>query len=351
MTAPPHLYLAMAGESMMGPAAGLHAYLAGGGASGSELVLAAKNLTLRPKFLISFHYYRTKNLDEWLGRLPGQTPMIFADSGAFSAHVQGVDVDVEDYAEWLHRWRHHFTTYVNLDVIGDEEATAENQRILEAADLAPIPVFHGGERPAVLEGLCERYPYVALGGMVASNDALLWRWLVRCFKTAERYGTVFHGFGQTRRKIVESLPWYSVDSSSWGAGHRFGQVQLWDPVKQTIVKVPLYDRPAIGKVARLIREHGQDPQAFVSREGYKREPVIACSALAWMKWEQHVRSIHGPIRLRDTADGPHLYLADNAEPNFAAAAEGLSLYLADGSDANLTMVAEALVEKVNDDDG
>lgn len=300
---------------------------------------------MKPKVLLSWFYYRTKkNLTEWLASLAGD-PLVFLDSGAFSAHQQGVPIDVREYGAWLVDHRHLFTAYANLDVVGDAKATARNQAILEDEfGLAPLPVFHGGEPWSALEALLERHRYVCLGGMVASNDDVLWRWLTRCFLMARDAGAVYHGFGQTRRDVIASFPWYSVDSSSWGSGHRYGHFALWDDRARRLLKVPLYDREAIYKVADLIRDHGRQPEAFASRKGFHREPVIAVSALAWMRWEEWLRQRHGAITLPDADPGLLLYLAGGgcAGTELKIALDGLHLYLADGSPENLSMAASAV---------
>ena len=103
-------------------------------------------------------------------------------------------MSLADYMAWLRRWAHLFTTYVNLDVIGDAAGTLVNQQRMEDAGLAPVPVFHAGEPWEYLATYCERYPYVALGGMVhsAPEQAML-RWAVGelCGFDAGRTGRAF----------------------------------------------------------------------------------------------------------------------------------------------------------------
>ena len=107
--------------------------------------------------LISYHYFKQPIEPMMTKWFPGEWPEIFADSGAYSALSQGVDIDIDVYAEWLKANRHLFFVYANLDVIGDgaiaAEATWANQRILEDHGLAPLPVFHAGEPLDALERL------------------------------------------------------------------------------------------------------------------------------------------------------------------------------------------------------
>lgn len=286
------------------------------------------------KFLTSFHYYRTTDLR----KITGATTLpvaLFGDSGAFSAASQGADVSIDDYARWLDTWRDLLTVYSNLDVIGDEAATTRNQRELERRGHRPLPVFHVGSSWSTLEQLCEEYPYIALGGMVPYSGSNLGPWLVRCFKIAERYQARFHGFGQTRQEYLRQFPWYSVDSSSWGKGFRYGTVDLWDDRTTRFIVVKCRDRAAIYKHAELIRRHGGDPAMLADPALYRRSATVKIVAQAWLRYERYLRSLHGPIYLREgSTSGLHLYLADGSSINLVDAARsfnGPHLYLAESS--------------------
>lgn len=86
------------------------------------------------RVLLSFHYCRGVSkrgtryldLDAWTERCfePGTNVDLFADSGGFSAHSTGADVELEDYARWVDRFGDHFTTIVALDAIRDPAGAA-----------------------------------------------------------------------------------------------------------------------------------------------------------------------------------------------------------------------------------
>jgi hypothetical protein len=260
------------------------------------------------RLLLSYYYYGSADLDQTLAGF--KAPLdLFADSGAYSAETIGVPIAVDDYAAWIDREGWRFTTYVNLDVIGDAEATWRNQQRMEALGLAPVPAFHGGEPWEYFERYCDRYPYVALGGMVARDRMAAMRWCIRCFKTARATGTKLHGFGQTRIFFLRSLPWYSVDSSSWASAHMYGGVMLWDDKLINFRKIPLHDHDAAYRHAALIRAHGGDPAevahpqaGLVDRNDPDadhwrevRTRIIAMNAVAWMRFEAWLRRHHQAI--------------------------------------------------------
>jgi len=273
------------------------------------------------KFLLSYHYFKKMDLDELVAGM-GTRPMLFADSGAYSAWTQGAEVKVKEYATWLKRWEHLLSVYVNLDVIRDAEATASNQRLIEREGLQPIPVFHTGSDMAVLDGLAKQYPYIALGGMVGSPGAACLRWSAACMKRTQDEGTVFHGFGQTRKALIESLPWYSVDSSSWGSGHRFGAVDLW--TGRQFVKVRVGDTKSVYKYAAEIRQLGVDPACIADRGRYHQRFAIRISAASWHAYEAHLRRRHGAVPCKDRSNGLHLYLVDGAKDNLQEAAKTIA---------------------------
>lgn len=311
--------------------------------------------------LLSFHYYRDTDLDALIGKF-ATPPRVFADSGAFSAMSVGADVQLHEYVAWLNRWQHLFTTYVNLDVIGDPVATWENQQRMEDQGLHPVPVFHGGSPWEFLERYLERgYPYIALGGMVgtAGVPALL-RHATRCFRMAEGTGAVFHGFGMTKLPLLAALPWYSVDSSSWGASYRYGTVNLFDTDRCRWVRVRLGDHAAVYANAALLRAHGGKPEEFAQRgfgiSGDKppdqvrreRASLVRVSVVAWLRLQAWLQQHHG------TVEGPTIYLADanggwsDQKDLDVIAQMGPMVYLADAAAGTWDVVVEAMATTTPD---
>ena len=277
------------------------------------------------RLLLSYWYYKNLDLDEYLGRFP-EHPDVFADSGAFTAMTLGAEVVVGEYAAWLRKWQHHLTAAANLDVIGSPEGTAANQQRLEDLGVQVLPVYHArGDwdlRFDVLADLNERYSYVCLGGLVGMSTVM--PWLVQAFAIAERTGTRFHGFGQTRTVVLRDLPWYSVDSSSWGSVYRYGGLDLWDHRTCTWVQLRLRDAKAITQHFDLIRSYGERP-GFLATAGDRKAPgrvpklerarLARLSALAWQRYESYLQQRHQVTPPQGwEGGGPRVYLA-TAEPN------------------------------------
>jgi hypothetical protein len=242
------------------------------------------------RILLSYHYYRDEEIDKLLAECFGDLPIdVFADSGAFSAFTVGKPINEGDYIAWVNRWKHCFTAVSAPDVIGDPSATeAATERMLGQVEGIPVlPVFHVGEPWSFLEKWCadERIDYLALGGMVPYTRRLklLDAWLVKAFKIIPDRMCV-HGFGLTTWPLLLRHPFYSVDSSSWTAGFRFAQLQLFDDARGKFIDVAMGQNAELLKHARLLESYGLRPtQAQAS--GYNRDQIVAVAVQSWQRAE------------------------------------------------------------------
>lgn len=154
----------------------------------------------------------------------------FVDSGAYSAAMQGAEIDIDAYIAFIKRNADVIEVYANLDVIskgerGEDTAalTYRNQQYMEAAGLSPMPVFHAGEDESYLKHYVENYEYIGLGGVAQPGFGLTFTtraWLDRLFSqyVCDEAGwprVKVHGFGITAVRDMLRWPWYSVDSASW----------------------------------------------------------------------------------------------------------------------------------------
>jgi len=152
----------------------------------------------------------------------------FLDSGAFSAFTQGSAIDLDSYISFIKQNEKDVTVYANLDVIGDVEASWENQRYMESKGLTPLPVFHV-EDPIEYLYKCMDYDYFCLGGMASATMDLRINfldkcWYIICDTPDNMPKNKVHGFGMTAHKLMFRYPWYSVDSTSWSQTAGFGNI-------------------------------------------------------------------------------------------------------------------------------
>ena len=277
--------------------------------------------------LCSFHYFRDYNLDQYANL------HIVGDSGAFSAESQGAKISTADLAGWAKQWRHRLSWVAALDVIGDPVATRRNWLdMVENHGVPGVPTIHFGEDPSTLDFYAERgVDFVGLGGMVGKHTAKQMRWLITVFRYARDHhpDMRFHGWGVTADSVLQ-LPFYSVDSSGWTSGLRYGRATIRDPKSSTDHQIQLNGRdvfrPAVGRL--LIDEYGVNPADVARSSGENRRLVVKVVSLSASVQEQRFRRLHGKIerpawgRIASMGGvGPGLHLADTAAVNLGWVAE------------------------------
>ena len=251
----------------------------------------------RLKLLLSYHYFKKVDLRELLEKYFGShSPLVFIDSGGFSAATQGVEINMEEYAAWLKSYEDLITIYANLDEIGNPELTYQRQKEMEDLGLKPLPVFHTGEPTSWLEKyIDEGYDYICLGGMVpySKDKKKLIKWMSLCFDIAKASGREikYHGFGMTNWDLMRAYPWESVDSSSWCSGFRYGSVPLFDPRTGTFTTVQLRDLKKSYKYARVLREYGFSPNDLAMNSEFDRVKIATISAMSYMKAEEWLNNM------------------------------------------------------------
>jgi hypothetical protein len=189
-----------------------------------------------PFVMESFHY-----ADDATARLIRYNKQkIFLDSGAFSAHMQGVRINLRQYAAFISENADIIKVAANLDLIGpgNERWSYQRQKSLETLltpdglDRLIIPVHHVRDHDDWLRRyLDEGYSYIGLGGMVGESPRILKRWLDHVWRRYLTYadGTPkvkVHGFGLTSRELMRRYRWASVDSTSWMRIAHYGGVLL-----------------------------------------------------------------------------------------------------------------------------
>lgn len=189
--------------------------------------------------LFSYAYRKQEDLwkNTWEMNMDDLRPRVLIDSGAFTAWSSGKEIAPEEYAEWAtdfdSRWRDRMKSlhFMNLDVIGDQEKSWENQRELERLGMRPIPIVTYGADVADLERALDGYEYIALGGLVphAFDRPKLRAWLDYSFSRIvprfKKTGAMpkVHLLGVSSDWALNRYPCYSSDSSSWVSCLRYGE--------------------------------------------------------------------------------------------------------------------------------
>lgn len=254
------------------------------------------------------------------------TPIVFIDSGAFSAFRKRTPIDVVEYGRWLMRYQSLIDLYANLDVIGNAGLTWDNQRRLEDAGLRPLPVVHANAPLSELDRYTDAgYRYIGIGGLVGVGSAARVHKLqqIRRHLKATAPGVVFHAFGVTSPRVVEAVPLFSIDSVSWKQSILYGTMQLWDRASSQFERVNYRDRKSILTHARLLEEYGLRVDKLMA--GLQWREAGEVTVHSWLAFHNHLRRRHGDLRAPKTfpklhhsaavrAPGPHLYFASHCYP-------------------------------------
>ena len=187
------------------------------GAQGDNVLLGRNGVaplpdTHLPALLVSFYYL--KQFDEHKHRYRYRDWVM--DSGAFSAHNSGADIDLQEYIDCCKQRMAKDPKLVEvyaLDVIGDWKASLKNTEEMWKQGVPAIPCYHINEPWSVLKGLAKDYPKVALGGVALLRGGKKLLWAKQCF--ARVWPKKIHGFGFGTEKAVLTLPFHSTDATSW----------------------------------------------------------------------------------------------------------------------------------------
>lgn len=194
----------------------------------SNVLFSYENLQIHdPKGLDIYHMFGSK---------------LFIDSGAFSMWTRGVEVDVDEYINWLNERSEYLDLFGQVDAIpGTKESGASQKEVQEAAEktwenylymrervtkpASLLYTFHVGEPKEFLVQALEwkdskgrHIPYIALGGMVGKNHQIRKNFLNMCFTAIQRSSNPHvkvHAFGMTSKDLLSQFPITSADSTSW----------------------------------------------------------------------------------------------------------------------------------------
>lgn len=188
-----------------------HLYLAASSNIGTtSRQLDAWNWDARPlNVLIAFPYlrqYRRRLATTW------RASRTMLDSGAFTAHQLGHEVDLEALTRETKR---AWSESVSLDVIGDWRGSVQNFTAMLVAGSPAMPVFHVGDPWELLDVYAATGRKIGLGGLVGRSRRQIEQFCDGVF--ARRWPWRFHAFGQAREDLLLQFPFDSADSTSWMA--------------------------------------------------------------------------------------------------------------------------------------
>lgn len=167
------------------------------------------------------------------------------DSGAFSAWSKGTKVNLDEYIDFCKfvttKYPDNDWKIVNLDVIpgsfgrvptAQERAYSaqkgwENYEYMMRKGLKPIHIFHQFEDFKWLKQLMASSDYIGISPDNSQSVDSRVRWLSQVYSVVKDKVKT-HGFACTGSGFLKVAPFYSVDSSSWSVGPRYGIFTYFD---------------------------------------------------------------------------------------------------------------------------
>lgn len=160
------------------------------------------------------------------------------DSGAFS-FLKGQtvvwDEYVDDYISFIKKTKQHL--FFELDIykiVGTEKTEQIRDRIQQSTGLPAIPVWHRHLGLEYWNKLTESYSYVGIGGFAIGDiKPQEYMFIPPLLDIAKKNNCRVHGLGFTWRKLLDEIPFDSVDSTTWLASGKFGYVYRFQNSKLT----------------------------------------------------------------------------------------------------------------------
>lgn len=196
------------------------------------------------EILVSYHYIR-KSLKFYeetvLPFISKENGIFMTDSGAFSFMAAGITEEMyteeywkpylEEYVAWLRKHKKYIFVAANLDIdviVGKDVVRKWNREYfepLEKEGLRIVYVAHQDDWDANgtkhFTEYCRRYKYVGVNQSLKKHAS-------KFYTIASKHNSIIHGFAWTELPLLKRFPFFSVDSTSWLSGVRYGTTFRYD---------------------------------------------------------------------------------------------------------------------------
>ena len=244
-------------------------------------------------FLMSYEYLKGKGYSQ-LKKYPDMH--LFIDSGAYtyitnpeyeSYTVEQWEEQIVKYLAWARKHKDSIFAIADLDLqylVGNEKVYEWRKKYFEPFMLEtgiPVCFIYHEEGLDQWEYMCKRYPYVGFSlnvdGNVEESD------LRDKFRIAEKYNTLVQGMASTRTAMLTEYPFYTVDSTTWNVGLKYGEISVWNETKMSRIKKTEFETKAFPIISRYDKKFDFD----LIREEDKTE-MIRVNAYAFVQAEKFI---------------------------------------------------------------
>ena len=256
-------------------------------------------------FLMSYEYLKGKGI----GQLKKYSDMhLFIDSGAYTYNtdpkfaeytLEQWEEQIHEYLNWVRKHKDSIFAIADLDIqylVGYDKVVEWRKKYFEPFMLetgVPVCFIYHEEGQDIWEYMCKRYPYVGIS-LNIDRDVDETE-LKNKFKVAEKYNTLIQGMASTRTGMLTQYPFYTVDSTTWNVGLKYGEISVWTGTKMIRAKKTELETKVFPYISKydlkfdfdLIREEDKtemirvNAYAFVQAEKFIHERLK--SLMYWFK--------------------------------------------------------------------
>ena len=154
------------------------------------------------------------------------------DSGAFSylnnSKNNNINWDnyINEYSNFINKYKIKYFFELDIDsIVGIKEVERLRNKLEKQTNKKCIPVWHKSRGLEYWKQMCKEYNYIAIGGLVTKEiKRNEFKFFTPLLNIAKKNNCKVHALGFTNLKGLEKYKFYSVDSTSWLSGNRFGSV-------------------------------------------------------------------------------------------------------------------------------
>lgn len=249
-------------------------------------------------FLMSYHYLQGMK-QPMKQKYGGKGIKFFIDSGAHTYQndpkyeeytIEYWEEHIQSYLKWVEKNRDYIFAIANADfenLVGAEAVYQWNEKYFEPFMLRTgIPVCFVWHQTSYRswEQYCQRYPYVGFSAVNTEGEQIEFQEFQNHLKCAEKYNALVHGFGMTKTSLLPQLPFYTVDSTSWKSGFRYGQLAIWNGKKVQMFKKEDWETKAFKYIDNY-------PDLILDKEllyNYYEPEVLRANVYAYQRAEEYI---------------------------------------------------------------
>ena len=265
------------------------------------------NLGIR-NFLMSYEYLKGKGLSQ-LKKYPDMH--LFIDSGAYTYQNDPIyeeytleqwEEQIREYLDWARKHKNQIFAIADLDLqylnsVGYETVYEWRKKYFEPFMLEtgiPVCFIYHEDGLEYWDYMCKRYPYVGLSLAIDKVENGTEQ-LREMFRIAEKHNTLTQGMASTNTAMLTQYPFYTVDSTTWNVGLKYGEISVWTGTKMTRIKKADFETKAFPYISKysqsfdfnLILQEDKtemirvNAQAFIEAEKFVRDRLK--SKMYWFK--------------------------------------------------------------------